>query len=266
MSSNYGNPSITWKNVQTPYTSQGHHGFYQNHGEQTKFSWKPSASQNPSSSFPLNPPQPRLPFLTTLHFPYLSRLLNDPICHDLHWPPFPTKFPSDIPKFEGKPGEDPGDHVTTFHLWCSSNSLKDESVQLHLFQRTLVGGVVKWYIELDSLKYSYFNNMAMVFLNHFQLPMRYDADTKLLPNFKQMKDVHIYDHIRESSLQKSLIKVKVPLTFFLEWFLKSLVPCVSKYVMNSRVFFKEETIMRAQQLELIYSQSGMLHKILPDAP
>jgi hypothetical protein len=28
--------------------------------------------------------------------------------------PVPTKLPSDIPKFEGKTGEDPGDHVTTF--------------------------------------------------------------------------------------------------------------------------------------------------------
>jgi hypothetical protein len=60
--------------------------------------------------------------------------------------------------------------------------------------------------------------------------------------------------------------VKVPPTFFLEWFLKSLVPCVSKDVATSRVFFEEEAIMRAQQLELIYSQSDMLYEILPDAP
>jgi hypothetical protein len=60
--------------------------------------------------------------------------------------------------------------------------------------------------------------------------------------------------------------VKVPPTFFLEWFLNSLVPCVSKDVATSRVFSEEEAIMRAQQLELIYSQSGMLYEILPDAP
>jgi hypothetical protein len=63
-----------------------------------------------------------------------------------------------------------------------------------------------------------------------------------------------------------LIKVKVPPTFFLEWFLKSLVPCVSKDVATSGVFSEEEAIMRAQQLELIYSQSGMLYEILPDVP
>jgi hypothetical protein len=56
------------------------------------------------------------------------------MCHDLTWPPIPTKLPSDIPKFEGKTGEDPGDHVTTFHLWCSSKSLNNDSIHLILFQ------------------------------------------------------------------------------------------------------------------------------------
>jgi hypothetical protein len=51
----------------------------------------------------------------------------------------PTKFLLDIPKFEANPNEDPGDHVTIFHLWCSSNSLKDDSAQLRLFQCTLIG-------------------------------------------------------------------------------------------------------------------------------
>jgi hypothetical protein len=32
------------------------------------------------------------------------------------------------------------------------------------------------------------------------------------------------------------------------------------------VFSEEDAIMRAQQLELIYSQSGLLYEILPDAP
>jgi hypothetical protein len=108
-----------------------------------------------------------------------------------------TKFRSDIPKFEGRPGEDLSDHVMTFHLWFSSNSLKDDSVQLCLFQCTLKGGVAKWYIDLDSSKYTYFNDLAMVFLNHFQLPVRYDVDAKLLANFEQTKVIHIADHIQE---------------------------------------------------------------------
>jgi hypothetical protein len=130
-----------------------------------------------------------------LHFPDLKRLLNDPICHDPHWPPMPTKFPSDIPKFEAKPNEDPGDHVTTFHLWCSSNSLKDDSVQLQLFQHTLIGSATKWYIELDHSRYSSFGKLVMAFLNHFQLPVRYDAGTEMLTNFEQTTTDHISDHI-----------------------------------------------------------------------
>jgi hypothetical protein len=147
-----------------------------------------------------------------------------PICHDPRWPPMPMKLPSGIPKFEAKPNEDPGDHVTTFHIFCSSNSLKYDSVQLRLFQRTLIGSAAKWYIELDRSRYSSFGELAMAFLNHFQLPVRYDVGTELLANFEQTTMDHISDHIREWRCRKSLIKVPVPPAFLLEWFLKSLVP------------------------------------------
>jgi hypothetical protein len=109
------------------------HGFYQNLGQQPKFSWKPGAIQIPGSYPLVHTQQPELPFLTTFHFPDLSRLLNSPISHDPCWPSMQTTFPSEIPKFEGKPNEYPGDHVTTFHLWFSSNFLRYDSVQLHLF-------------------------------------------------------------------------------------------------------------------------------------
>jgi len=201
-----------------------------------------------------------------LHLPDLSRLLNDPIYHNLHWPPMLMKFPSDIPNFKGKPNKDPSDHVTTFHLWCSSNSLRDEPIQLCLFQRTLIGSATKWYIELDHSRYSNFGELEMVFLNHFQLPMRYDADTKLLVNFEKTKADHIFDHIREWQHWKSLIKVPVPLAFLLEWFLKSLVPHLSKDVATSGVFLDEEAIMRYQQLELIYSQFGLIYEFFPYVP
>jgi hypothetical protein len=173
------------------------HGFYQNPGQQPNFFWQPGASEIPGSYPPVHTQQPKLPFMAMFHFPYLSRLLNDPICHDPHWPTTPTKLPSDIPKFEGKPNEYQGNHVTTFHLWCSSNSLRDDYVQLHLFQRTLIRSSMKWYIELDRSRYSTFGELEMVFLNHFQLPVRYDADTELLTNFKQTKDDHISNHIQE---------------------------------------------------------------------
>jgi len=105
----------------------------------------------------------------------------------------------------------------------------------------------------------------MSFLNHFQLPVRYDADTELMAKFKQTKEDHISDHIQEWRHWKSLIKVLVPPTFFLEWFLKSLVPQLSKDVAMSGVFSEEDAIMRAQQLELIYSQFSLLYKFLVDA-
>ena len=76
--------------------------------------------------------------------------MNDPVSHDPVWPDVPNKIPSDIPKFEDKTGEDPSEHVTTFHLWCSSNSLHEDSIHLRLFQCTLTGPTAKWYIELPG--------------------------------------------------------------------------------------------------------------------
>jgi hypothetical protein len=157
-----------------------------------------------------------------------------------------TKFPLDIPNFEAKPNEDPGNHVTTFHLWFSSNSLRDNFVQLCLFQHTLIESATKWYIELDRSRYSTFGKLAMVFLNHFQLPMKYNFNTELLANFEQKKVDHISNHIQEWRRWKSLIKVPVPPAFLLEWFLKSLVPHLSKDVATTGVFLEEEAIMRAQ--------------------
>jgi hypothetical protein len=110
---------MTSQQAQYLYTGHGH-GIYQNPGQEPNFSWQPGANQILVSFPPIHTQQPKLPFLATLHFPNLSRLINDPIYHDLHWPPMQAKFPSDIPKFEGKPNEDPSDHVTTFQLWCSS--------------------------------------------------------------------------------------------------------------------------------------------------
>jgi hypothetical protein len=106
----------------------------------------------------------------------------------------------------------------------------------------------------------------MAFLHHFQLSVRYNAIIKLLDNFEQKKADHISDHIREWRCWKSLIKVPVPPTFLLEWFLKSLFPQLSKDVATSRVFSEEDAIMTAQHLELIYSQSGLLYEVFLDAP
>ena len=74
-----------------------------------------------------------LPFMAHLNLPDLALLTNDPIRDQTFWPPMPTKLPSDIPKFEGKAGDCPQNHIMTFHLWCSSNSIVDDSIRLRLF-------------------------------------------------------------------------------------------------------------------------------------
>jgi hypothetical protein len=107
----------------------------------------------------------------------MSRLTNDPILHASFWPAIPAKLSFDILKFDEKPGEDPKNHVMTFHLWCSSNSLMDDSIHLRLFQRPIIGATMKWYIELLRNSFVNFNSLSMDFLMHFQFPIQYETDT-----------------------------------------------------------------------------------------
>jgi len=78
----------------------------------------------------------------------VSRLMNDPILHSPYWPPVLSKISSDCLNFEGKVKEDPQAHVMAYHLSCSLNSYVDDSIRLHLFQRTLTGSATKSCIEL----------------------------------------------------------------------------------------------------------------------
>ena len=80
-----------------------------------------------------------------------------------------------------------------------------------------------------------FDDLAMTFLNHFQLPVRYDVGIELLSTLQQDKATHISDHIQEWCTWKRLIKYFIPLKFFLEWFLKSLLPYIMKDVSTSGV-------------------------------
>jgi hypothetical protein len=96
----------------------------------------------------------------------------------------PTKLPSDIPKFEGKRGEDLANHVMTFHLWLSSNNIIDDSILLQLFQRTLTGLSAKWYVDEKSRSYVTFESLPKAFLSFFQLPVHHDIVLQILSELK----------------------------------------------------------------------------------
>jgi hypothetical protein len=88
-----------------------------------------SGTQNTHTMARTNPMQPpHIPYLAFLNIMYLTKLTNDPILHNPTWPAMPTKLPSYIPKFEGKAGDDPTNHIMTFHLWFSSNNIMDDSI------------------------------------------------------------------------------------------------------------------------------------------
>ena len=208
----------------------------------------------------------QLLFLATLDLLDLSRILNDAILHSPYWSFIPAKLPSDIPKFEERSGEDPDNHVMNFHLWCSSNSLMDDSIRLRPFQRTLTGLTAKWYIELPRGFFNDFNTLAMDFLTHYQLSIQYETGTKNLSSFKQYSSTHISDHIHEWRRRQCLIKVPLPDQLLAEWFTNSLIDHIARDVAMGGVIIEEQTTSRAQYLDLVYSQTRTSYDLIPDAP
>jgi hypothetical protein len=51
-----------------------------------------------------------------------------------------------------------------------------------------------------------------------------------------------------------------------EWFTKSLLPPIAHDVAMGGVVTEEEAIAHAQYLDLVYSQSGTLYELIPNAP
>jgi hypothetical protein len=194
------------------------------------------------------PPNLPIPYLASLNIPDLTKLTNDPILHDATWPNMPTKLPSDIPKFEGKLGEDHANHVMTFHLWCSSNNIMDDSILLRLFQRTLTGSSAKWYVDKKSGSHVTFESLAKAFLSFFQLPVHHDTGLELLSEFKQTTVIHIADHIHEWQRRRSLCKEETTKEQCLDWFLKSLVSVISKDVTSTFPQSEEEPSSRPNNL------------------
>ena len=157
-----------------------------------------SGTQTIPTMIGINPPPPlQMQYLASLNIPDLTKLTNDPIFHYPTWTTMPTKLPSDIPKFEGKVGDDTANHIMNFHLWCSSNNIMDNSVRLSLFQHMLTGPSTKWYVEENYGSHVTFESLAKEFLTFFQLPIYHDNGLELLSEFKQTYATHIADHIQE---------------------------------------------------------------------
>ena len=98
----------------------------------------------------------------------------------------------------------------TYHPWCESNSLIDDSIRLRIFQITLISLDTKWYIELPRGSFNNFNALAIAFLTHFQLPVHYDNGTERLTSLKQSTSMYISDHIHEWRRRHCLVKVFIP--------------------------------------------------------
>jgi hypothetical protein len=207
-----------------------------------------------------------MPYLASLDILDLTKITNNPILHDPTWPNMPTNLPSDIPKFEGKPGEDPTNHIMSFHLWCSSNSIMEYYVHLRLFQITLTGPSVKWYVDKKVGSHSTFESFVKVFLSFFQIQECHDTGLEILSEFRQTSVIHIVDHIHECQRRKSICKAYTTPQQRLDWFFRSPVPLLTKYVSTTFPQNEYEAITKAQYFDLIYAQSRYLYTILPYAP
>ena len=128
---------------------------------------------------------------------------------------------------------------------CSSNSLNDDLIGLILFQRTVSGVSLKWYIELLGSFYRFFHDLEIVFFNHFQLLVHCDVGIDLLSTLQKNKTTHILYHIQKWSRLKRMIKDNIIPVFLLEWFLNYLVPYISKGVSTLGVIIEDGDILKA---------------------
>ena len=116
----------------------------------------------------------------------------------------------------------------------------DDSIRLCLFQRTLTGIAANWYIELPQHSFWDFNALAMAFLTHFQLPIRYKTGTDLLTSLQQTTSNHISDHIHEWRRRRRLIKAPIPHQLLADWFTKSLLLPIAIDVAMGGIVIEEQ--------------------------
>ena len=101
-----------------------------------------------------------------------------------------------------------------------------------------------------------------MFLEYFQIPIRYDEGVDILLSFHHNTATHITDHIHEWWWRCSLCKIQLDDMIFLDWFLKNFLPPIAKDVASECPQSKEEAILKSQQFDLIYAQSRYLYTII----
>jgi hypothetical protein len=106
----------------------------------------------------------------------------------------------------------------------------------------------------------------MAFLPDYQLPISYKTRIDIFSSFKQSFSTHISDHIHEWRRRICLIKVPLPNQLLVEWFTKSLIGPIARDVSMGGVVTKEQEIICAQYLDLVYSQTCTLYDLIPNAP
>ena len=89
---------------------------------------------------------------------------------------------------------------------------------------------------------------------------------ELLTHFRQTPIVHISYHLHEWWWHRSLCKAKLNDRVLLDMSLKTLTANISKDVAQKRPISEEDTINKAQHLELIYTESRYIYNILLNAP
>jgi len=105
----------------------------------------------------------------------------------------------------------------------------------------------------------------MALLTHFQLSIHYDTGTYLLTSLKQDTVMHISNHIHEWRRRCQLIKFEIVDQLLTEWFTKSFIATIARDIAMGGCVTEEQAIAHAQYLDLVYSQSGTLYELLPNA-
>jgi len=112
-------------------------------------------------------PTPLLPFVNGPGHRDFNHLINDPLLHNPTWLEMSKELPSNILRFEGNPREGPTNHVHPFHMWCSSNSITNDSIHLWLFQCMVTEATTKWYVDNARATHSTLATLFETFISYF---------------------------------------------------------------------------------------------------